>query len=99
MNRYTLDYSGPAGTRPSRAPSRWPRRRMYRTFRQMAALLTGLVGAIILVGLLRQHAQIESLRERYETQALQYDSLLVAKGEADRQLEQLRIQLIKYHHP
>ncbi|GAB2535030.1 hypothetical protein [Spirosoma aerophilum] len=98
MNRYTLDYSGPVGTGPP-TPSRWPRRRMYRTFRQMGALLTALVGAIVLVGLLSQHAQIKSLRERSETQALQYDSLLLAKGEADRQLDILRAQLIKYHQP
>lgn len=72
---------------------------MYRTFRQMMPLLSGLVCSIALVGLLRQHTQTQTLRERVDTQTIQYDSLLAAKVEADRQLDQLRIRLLKYHHP
>lgn len=72
---------------------------MYRTFRQMIPLLGSLVCSIALFGLLRQRTQTQTLRERVDAQTIQYDSLLAAKVEADRQLDQLRIRLLKYHHP
>lgn len=99
MNGYTLDFSRPV--RPNRRTRfrRWPRQRMYLAFRQMLPLLSGLVCSIALVGLLRQHTQTQLLRERADAQTVQYDSLLAAKVEADRQLEQLRIRLLNYHHP
>lgn len=99
MNQYTLDFADPVQSPRRTRPNRWPRQRMYRAFRQMAGLLCGLVCSIALVALLRQHTQTQTLRERYQAQSLQYDSLLAAKVEADRQLEQLRTRLIKYHHP
>lgn len=99
MNQYTLDFADPVQPpRPTR-PSRWPRQRMYHAFRRMLVLLSGLVCAIALVGLLRQRTETQSLRERVDAQTVQYDSLLAAKVEADRQLDQLRIRLLKYHHP
>lgn len=72
---------------------------MYRTFRQMPWLLCGLVCSIALIGLLRQRSQTQTLHKRYQAQTIQYDSLLAAKVEADRQLEQMRIRLLNYHHP
>jgi len=99
MNTHTLDFTGPVPSPRQNRPGRWPRYRMNREFRQLYGLLCGLVCGIALVGLLRQHTQTQSLREQYQTQTIQYDSLLSAKVEADRQLEQLRIRLINYRHP
>lgn len=99
MNGHTLDFSCPVQPNRRTRPGRWPRQRMYLAFRQMLVLLSSLVCGIALMGLLRQHAQMESLRERYQAQTIQYDSLLATKAEADRQLDQLRTWLLKYHHP
>ncbi|MEZ0540726.1 hypothetical protein [Fibrella arboris] len=94
MNQYTLDFADPV--RPTRRtrPKRWPRQRMYRTFRQMSWLLSGLVCSIAaLLGMMRQRTQTQTLRAQYQAQAIQYDSLLAAKVEADRQLQLMRIRL------
>jgi len=99
MNAYMLDFSRRARPRRPIRPTRWPRQRMYRTFRQIMPLLSTLLCSIALVGLLRQRAQTHTLRERVDAQTIQYDSLLAAKAEADRQLDQLRVRLLKYHHP
>lgn len=97
MNSYTLDFSKPVRSDQTSRPSRWPRQRRYRAFRRMPLLTSALVCSIALVGLLRQRTQTQLLRGRYEAQTVRYDSLLTAKIEADRQLEQVRIRLLKYH--
>lgn len=99
MNQYTLDFSDPAQPRRSRHQNAMPRQRMYHALRGTALLLSGLLCGIALVGLLRQRTETQTLRERYQAQTVQYDSLLAAKVEADRQLEQLRIRLLNYHQP
>ena len=99
MNSYRLDFSRPVRMRRPTHPNRWPRQRMYQAFRRMVVLLSCLVCSIALFGLLRQRTQTQSLRKSYQAQTIQYDSLLTAKVEADRQLEQMRIRLIEYHHP
>lgn len=99
MSQYTLDFSRPARTLRPGNSNRRPRQRMYQAFRRALLLLSGLVCGIALIALLRQRTETLSLRERYEAQTLQYDSLLTAKIEADRQLDLLRRQLLKYHHP
>ncbi|MCY7357725.1 MAG: hypothetical protein LH609_09670 [Rudanella sp.] len=93
MNKYTLDFAAPV------QPPRRTRYQMSREFRQMYGLLCGLVCGIALVGLLRQHSQMQLLREQYQTQTIRYDSLLTDKVETDRKLEQLRAQFLKYQHP
>ncbi|GAB3783831.1 hypothetical protein GCM10028818_42360 [Spirosoma horti] len=99
MNHYTLDFTDPDPVpRPSRS-NRWTRQRMYRTCRQIPWLLCGLVCSLALIGLFRQRSQTQRLCERYQAQTIQYDSLLAAKVEADRQLDQMRIRLLNYHHP
>lgn len=97
MNQYILDFSEPARPRRPNHNSRWARRRMYQRFRRVFVMLSGLVCCIALVGMLRQQAQTHHLRQRYQMQVLQYDSLLAAKSEADRQLTQIRFQLLHTH--
>lgn len=99
MNQYTLDFYRPNRPRRAARPNRRPRQHMYQTFRRMIPLLSSLVCSIALFGLLRQRTQTLTLRERVDAQTIQYDSLLAAKVESDRQLNQLRIQLLNYHHP
>ncbi len=92
MNQYTLDFSEPARPRRTTRPAH---RRMYRTFRRMMFLITGLVCSIMLVMLLRQRAQTQLVLAQYQSRTIQYDSLLAAKLETDRQLIQLRRQLLR----
>lgn len=92
MNQYTLDYSEPR-------PKRWrrvrpPHRRMTLAFRRMLLLLSGLVCGIAAVGLLRMRTEVQIHHKRYQDQAIRYDSVLAAKLEADRQLEELRTHLL-----
>ncbi len=100
MNSYTLDFTQPE--RPERnkvqASGRLQQRR-HRVLRRIALLTSGLVCSIAVVGLLRQRTEAQSLRAQYEAQTVRYDSLLTAKIEADRQLEQLRIRLLKNNNP
>lgn len=95
MNQYTLNFADPVQPRRRNRLNPWVRRRRYRAFYQILLLLSGLAGTMALVGLLRYRNQTQLLRERYQAQVIQYDSLLVAKVEADRQLQRLRIQLSK----
>jgi hypothetical protein len=91
MNQYTLDYSSPQPQRWQRAQR--PNRRMKRAFRQVLPLLCGLACSIALIGTLRMRSDMSFHRQRYQAQAIQYDSLLAAKLDVDRQLEYLRTQL------
>ncbi len=93
MNQYTLDYSEP---RPGRwRRTRQPHRRMTAAFRRTLLLLSGLVCGIAVVGVLRMRTEVKIHHERYQEQVIQYDSLLATKLEADRELEKLRIHLLK----
>jgi len=97
MNQYTLDFSDPAQPQRQWQRNTRPRQRTNRTFRRTVLLLSGLICGISVVGLLRQQAAMQTIRERYQTQSVRYDSLMAAKGEVDRQLEQLRTQLVNTH--
>lgn len=93
MNQYTLDFSEPARPRRTTRPAH---RRMYQIFRQMVFFITGLMCSIMLVMLLRQRAQTQLLLTQYQSRTIQYDSLLAAKLETDRQLSQLRRRLLQH---
>lgn len=95
MNQYTLDFSEPARLHRRTRTTRPAHRRMYLTFRRMLLLISGLVCSIVLVMLLRQRAQTQLLLTKYQSRTIQYDSLLAAKLETDRQLSQLRRQLLR----
>lgn len=68
---------------------------MRRTFRQVFPLLCGLLFGIALVGFLRMRSEAQFHYKRYQKQVIQYDSLLEAKMEADRQLNTLRTRLLE----
>lgn len=88
MNQYRLDYSDP------RLPNRRSRRQMNRTLRQAMLLLCALSFGVAFVSAIRMRADARFHRMQYQTQAIRYDSLLAAKAEADRQLQQLRTGLV-----
>lgn len=95
MNQYTLDFSDPVRPYRRTRMTRLAQRRMYRTFRRMVLLISGLVCSVALIMLLRQRAKNQLLLTQYQSRTIQYDSLLAAKLETDRQLSQLRRQLLR----
>ncbi|MBC7570262.1 MAG: hypothetical protein H7319_11065 [Spirosoma sp.] len=84
MNQYTLDYSD---HQPDERP---PNRRSKQSFRQAVRLFGALICGIAFVAAIRMRSDASFHRTQYQTQAIRYDSLLAAKAEADRQLQQLR---------
>lgn len=95
MNQYTLDFSDPVRPYRRTRMTRPAQRRMSQTFRRIVLLISGLVCSIVLVMLLRQRAQTRLVLAQYQSRTIQYDSLLAAKLETDRQLTQLRRQLLR----
>lgn len=93
MNQYTLDYSN---SQPGeRRPNSRSQRRSGQSFRQVVFLLCALICGIAFVATIRMRADAQLHQLNYQTQAIRYDSLLMAKAEADSQLQQLRTMLAR----
>ncbi|GAB3032255.1 hypothetical protein [Spirosoma pulveris] len=93
MNPYILDYSEPdsLGRRPGHNGR--PQKRRYQPIILVFILLNGLLYCIALVYLLRQRTEIQQIRQNYNDQVIQYDSLLAAKQETEQQLAALHHQI------
>lgn len=87
MNQYTLDYSDPQPNKRS------PNRRSSQPFRQAVLLTCALICGTVFVLAIRMRADARFYQINYKAQAIRYDSLMAAKAEADRQLQQLRSML------
>ncbi|SOD78875.1 hypothetical protein [Spirosoma fluviale] len=92
MNPYILDYSEPddLGRRPGHNNRR---KRRNQPIGLIFIVLNGLLYCIALVYLLRQHTEIKQIRQDYNDQVIQYDSLLAAKLETEQQLAALHRQI------
>lgn len=91
MDPYILDYSEPDH------PGRQRHERKYRPVSLVFVLLNGLLYSIALVYLFRQHTEMRQIRQHYNDQVIQYDSLLAAKLETEQQLAALhrRLSIVK----
>jgi len=86
MNQYILDYSNPGRAKRRSGRNFRARLRMYRVYRRMLMLLSGLICGISLLSLAHQRTETQLIQQRYDAQLIQYDSLLAAKLEVDQQL-------------
>lgn len=89
MKHYILDYSDPNDPGRRSGHDIQPRKRMFRVFGRVISLVGGLLYGIGLIFLIRQRTEIHTIRQQYDSQAIQYDSLLAAKLETDQRLAAL----------
>lgn len=91
MNQYTLDYSDPQSQRWPGTPP--PYRRTNRVVWGALLVFSGWAGGMVCMSLLQLRAEAKWQHQLYQRQTVRYDSLLSAKVETDRQLNQLRLQV------
>lgn len=88
MNQYTLDYTAQSAGLGS--PARPPESSRKRPYRQPLLLISGLMCSVAAITSFYAHTEANHYRRQYQLQAVQYDSLLMAKIEIEQQLNHLK---------